>query len=181
MTTSASSGPTTISSLFVLEILATAMRYWSVTGRSSPPCASRRRDRPLSRPAGGRPRSTSPTPVLVRIRAGQLGVGQPEPERLGRVDLCGMGEQRLRAGPQEVADLHLCRDAIVVVGSLEPLLVVRRRASKLEQGVVHSEQAGTAPYRVVELARLPRRPSPRVPGRVAGALERGHRDVVHLQ
>ena len=67
------------------------------------------------------------------------------------------------------------------VGTLEPLLVERRLAAQPHHRLVDGHQAGLRPDRVVQLRRLARLAELGVPRRVAGALERQHRDVVHLE
>ena len=75
---------------------------------------------------------------------------------------------------RNVADLDAGGDAVVVAGAIEPVLFVGRLAAVLDHALVHGHQASLRPDGVVQLLRLPRLAQLRVPGRVAGTLERRH-------
>ena len=68
--------------------------------------------------------------------------GQPEPEGGVRVDLGGVGQEPLTSGIGEALDRHLCRNAIILIRTLEPLLVIGRLEATGKKGFVPSLKTG---------------------------------------
>ena len=166
-TTSASSGPSTRSSF-----LPTTTRYWTRARRRSADAARRTRageqvvlDR---RPSAGSARRASgrgSSPPTGRSSASSSSV-EAEPERLGRGRPGWRGPAARRCGPTgSRATSMRGRDAVVLVGPVEPRLVERRRAVAGDQRLVDGEHARLRPDRVVQLRRLERLAELGIPGR----------------
>ncbi len=93
------------------------------------PLADSREQVALAVVGGDRPHERSgEDPVLPRVRLGHLVVVDAEPPRRVRVDLGGVGPQRARPGVHVPGDVDPGRDAMVLSGPVEPLLLERRLA-----------------------------------------------------
>ncbi len=128
-----------------------------------------------TRPAAG------PDVVLEGVDAGDDVVGQPEPEGRGRIDLGGVGPQRLGADVVEPVDVDAGGDAVVLRLAVEPLVVERRLQPVLEEGLVGRLHAAPGPDGVVHLGHLPRLAELRVAVGVGRGVDRSHRDLVDPQ